>query len=68
MVTNQAASAEIVSPSSSPELLRNRNKTVAKSFYRQLKTEGFSHEQIIELSATLLDFVNEDLRERNAAQ
>ena len=47
----------------SPALLRNRNKAVAKSFYRQLKTEGFSHEQIIELSATLLDLVNEELRE-----
>lgn len=44
------------------ELLRNRNKTVAKSFYRQLKTEGFSHEQIIELSTTLLDLVTEDIQ------
>lgn len=49
----------------SNELLRNRNKTVAKSFYRQLKTEGFSHEQIIELSATLLDLVNQDMRDRS---
>lgn len=48
----------------STELLRNRNKAVAKSFYRQLKTEGFSHEQIIELSATLLDLVNADLRDK----
>ncbi|HHO54537.1 MAG TPA: hypothetical protein ENK18_27610 [Deltaproteobacteria bacterium] len=46
---------------STPELLRNRNKAVAKSFYRQLKSEGFSHDQIIELSATLLDLVNNDL-------
>jgi hypothetical protein len=46
-----------------PELLRHRNRTVAKSFYRQLKTEGFSHEQIIELSTTLLDLVNEDMRD-----
>jgi hydroxylamine reductase (hybrid-cluster protein) len=45
-----------------PELLRNRNKTIAKSFYRQLKTEGFSHEQIIELSATLIDLVTRDLK------
>ena len=51
----------------STELLRNRNKAVAKSFYRQLKTEGFSHEQIIELSATLLDLVNEDLSDRRAS-
>lgn len=49
-----------------PELLRHRNKAVAKSFYRQLKSEGFSHEQIIELSATLLDLVNEDMRDRRA--
>lgn len=47
----------------STDLIRSRNKAVAKSFYRQLKTEGFSHEQIIELSATLLDLVNQDLRD-----
>jgi dsDNA-specific endonuclease/ATPase MutS2 len=47
-----------------PELLRHRNKSVAKSFYRQLKSEGFSHEQIIELSATLLDLVNDDMVDR----
>ncbi|MEQ1505945.1 MAG: hypothetical protein ABMB14_27160 [Myxococcota bacterium] len=57
MVTTQTVSTD---------LLRNRNKAVAKSFYRQLKTEGFSHEQIIELSATLLDLVNEDLKDRTA--
>jgi hypothetical protein len=45
-----------------PGLLHSRNKAVAKSFYRQLRTEGFSHEQIIELSATLLDLVNTDLQ------
>lgn len=48
---------------SSHELYRSRNKTVAKSFYRQLKGEGFSHEQIIELSATLLDLVTEDMKQ-----
>ena len=48
------------------ELLRSRNKAVAKSFYRQLRTEGFSPQQIIELSATLLDLVNEDMRETPA--
>lgn len=52
----------------SKALLNNRNKAVAKSFYRQLKTEGFSHEQIIELSATLLDLVNEDMRTRSDAR
>jgi len=53
----------MVSQAASTELLQHRNKAVAKSFYRQLKTEGFSHEQIIELSATLLDLVNEDLKD-----
>jgi dsDNA-specific endonuclease/ATPase MutS2 len=43
-------------------LFENRNKTVAKSFYRQLKSEGFSHEQIINLSTTLLALVSEDLK------
>jgi hypothetical protein len=30
------------------QLLRSRNRTIAKSFFRQLRDEGFSHEQIIE--------------------
>lgn len=44
------------------QLSRHRNKVVAKSFYRQLRSEGFSHEQIIELSTTLLEFVTEDMK------
>ena len=50
------------------ELLRHRNRTLAKSFYRQLKSEGFSHEQIIELSAVLLDLVNKDIRDEPDAR
>lgn len=46
-------------------LFKNRNQTVARSFYRHLKSEGFSHEQIIELSTTLLDLVATDLQARN---
>jgi hypothetical protein len=46
------------------ELLRSRSRSVARSFYRQLRTEGFTHQQIIELSTTLLDFVTDDLREQ----
>jgi len=46
------------------ELFRTRNRSVASAFYRQLRTEGFTHQQIIELSTTLLDLVTEDLRER----
>lgn len=48
------------------DLYRNRNRSVARSFYRQLRTEGFTHQQIIELSTTLLDFVTEDLKENGA--
>lgn len=50
-----------------PQLERSRNKVLAKSFYRQLKTEGFSNEQIIELSATLLDLVTDDMRGPSSA-
>ncbi len=57
----------VSAPPTSTGLLKNRNKAVAKSFYRQLKHEGFSHEQIIELSATLLSLVNEDLRDTRTA-
>ena len=49
-------------------LLQNRNHTVARSFYRELKSEGFSHQQIIELSTTLLDLVTEDLRDEVAIE
>ncbi|MFK7928487.1 MAG: hypothetical protein AB8H79_09870 [Myxococcota bacterium] len=45
------------------DLLRHRNRTLAKSFYRQLKTEGLTHEQIIELSTVLLDLVTDDLKQ-----
>jgi hypothetical protein len=50
--------------SNEEDLLRSRNRSVARSFYRQLRTEGFTHQQIIELSTTLLDFVTDDLREQ----
>lgn len=46
------------------ELLRTRNRSVAKAFYRQLRTEGFTHQQIIEISTALLDQVTEELREQ----
>ena len=56
------------SPSTNEHLLRNRNRAVARSFHRQLRTEGFTHQQIIELSTTLLDFVTEDLKDHSAPQ
>ncbi len=51
-------------PQQDDELFRTRNRSVARAFYRQLRTEGFTHQQIIELSTTLLDFVTEDLKDR----
>lgn len=52
---------------SDDDLLRTRNRSVARSFYRQLRSEGFTHQQIIELSTTLLDFVTDELREEHQA-
>lgn len=46
-------------------LENNRNQIVAKSFYKELRREGFSHEQIIDLSTTLLDFVTRDISTNN---
>jgi hypothetical protein len=51
-----------------PDLISHRNKTVAKSLFRQLKEEGFSHQQIIELSTTLLDLVTTELRSESERQ
>ena len=51
-----------------PSLIEHRNKTVAKSLFRQLKEEGFSHQQIIELSTTLLDLVTTELRSESVRQ
>ena len=54
-------------PQEHQNLYRTRNRAVARSLYRQLRTEGFTHQQIIELSTSLLDFVTEDLRQDVAA-
>ncbi len=48
-------------------LFTRRNHAVAKSFFRHLKSEGFTNEQIIELSTRLLDLVTEDLRDEAQA-
>jgi hypothetical protein len=63
----QDRSANAMTATTSPQLERSRNKVLAKSFFRQLKTEGFSNEQIIELSATLLDLVTEDMKDGRAS-
>lgn len=55
-------------PVQNETLYRSRSRAVARSFYRQLRTEGFTHQQIIELSTTLLDFVTDDLKIENEVQ
>lgn len=57
-----------MSPQVEAQLLENRNKSVAKSLYRQLRAEGYTHEQIIELSSSLLDQVTEELRQSICAE
>ena len=47
-------------------LLQHRSKVVARSFYRQLRSEGFTHEQVIELATQLLDLVATALRDKPA--
>lgn len=54
----------MVTPTQNPRQLENsRTKILAKSFYRHLRAEGLTHNQIIELSGTLLDLVHDDLKE-----
>ncbi len=52
--------------SSASDLHRNRHKVLAKSFYRTLRAEGLSHEEIIQLSTALLDLVTTEIRETPA--
>ncbi len=52
----------VASAVQNPKLIQKRSRTVAKSFYRELRSQGFSHEQIIELSVQLLDLVTADLK------
>lgn len=42
---------------------RERNRSLARSFYRQLRSEGLTDDQIFELASSLLDLVGEDPRE-----
>jgi hypothetical protein len=54
-------------PAVSQSLLNSRKEIVAKSFYNQLKDEGFSVEQIIDLSTTLISLVTADIENRASA-
>ena len=39
--TRSKGSVDMMTQTNSQDLYQNRNKSVAKSFFRQLKTEGF---------------------------
>lgn len=58
----------VESPAAANVLLQNRNRSVARSFYRQLRSEGFAHREIIELSAALIDLVTEDMHAPEAGE
>lgn len=44
------------------QLLNARAQVVARSFYKELRGQGFSPEQVIHLSALLLEQVTEEMR------
>ena len=48
-------------------LMDDRNRTVARSFFQHLRREGFSHQEIIRLSTNLLDLVTDDLSNQGQA-
>jgi len=51
-----------MSPVKQQQLSRARNRTLARSFYQQLRTEGLNPEEIIEFSGDLLNLVTEELK------
>ena len=54
-----------MSPVKEQQLSRLRNRTLARSFYQQLRTEGLDPEEIIEISGDLLNLVTEELKTPN---
>ena len=54
------------SATSAADLHKNRHKVIAKSFYRTLRAEGLSHEEIIHVSTALLDLVTTEIQETPA--
>ncbi len=51
----------------SADLLRNRSKTLARTLYRQLSSEGFTHEQMVALIGDLLENVTDAMKAQPAA-
>lgn len=43
-------------------LLEHRQRVVAKSLYESLRNQGFTHQQILELTGALVTLVTEELR------
>jgi hypothetical protein len=50
-----------------PGILDNKGtKILAKSLFKELRSNGYSANQILSLSTELIDLVTEDLREEHA--
>jgi hypothetical protein len=39
-------------------------KILAKSFYRQLRENGYSHNQVVSMASELISLVTEEIRQR----
>ena len=50
------------SPYESPTDWRRAKSTLARSFYKELKSNGLNARQIVELSNELLELVSDDFR------
>jgi hypothetical protein len=41
-------------------------KILAKSFYRQLRENGYTHNQVVSMASELISLVTQEMRERTA--
>lgn len=52
-----------------PTMLDSKGtKILAKSLFKELRTNGYSANQILSLSSELIDLITQDLRDANIAQ
>lgn len=49
-----------------PAVSERSAKILAKSFYRQLRENGYSHNQVVSMASELISLVTEEIRERPA--
>ncbi len=61
MKSAETLTTPATTPYAGPEWKRARS-ILARSFYKEMRTSGLTHQQVIELSTELLDLVTGDLR------